>query len=283
MFFVLTGVAAGPCVLGGGGACVSLFSYERRRPLLRDSTVYGESWSMRLGFWPSSRRVQAFLPRLPVRDIATQCPFCTDVPKCETTALSSQCTSPSTPCWSRDSVIGNLTSAMVFTALPDWKSYLLRWKSIVSGWSEKVNTVVPCFSPRSTEFSHMNFLSRFLRSRVLSGYTLPLCGCQRGRDSEEKSSLLGLASFTPASLSMLLVMAMRRPPRHWCSQLKNSSGSCWVPLISPPSQFSLQHSVLMRRIASPSMCRSPSGALIGSTKSFQMVERSLFFSAASLS
>ena len=108
---------AGPLL--GRKSGVLIFSYERRRPLVKDSLVRGDANSPKLGRWQSSRRSQASLPRVSTRDVATQCPVSTDAPRCETTALSLHCVSLGTPWLWRVRSIGSLTSIEVFTAFPD--------------------------------------------------------------------------------------------------------------------------------------------------------------------
>ena len=124
------GVDAGSGLAGAAASFVSgllleresgvlIFSYERRRPLVRDSLVRGVANSPKLGRWQSSKRSQASLPWVSTRDVATQCPVSTDAPRCETTALSLHCTSLGTPWLWRVRSIGSLTSIEVFTAFPD--------------------------------------------------------------------------------------------------------------------------------------------------------------------
>ena len=79
---------------------------------------------------------------------------------------------------------------------------------MMSGWSAKEYTIDLCCPSKQTGFSFINFWRRLSKSRALSGYASPLSGCQRGRDSEEYKSLLGLGSSTPDSLSMFLVKTM---------------------------------------------------------------------------
>ena len=124
------GVDAGSGLAGAAASFVSgplleresgvlIFSYERRRPLVRDSLVRGVANSPKLGRWQSSKRSQASLPWVSTLDVATQCPVSTDAPRCETTALSLHCTSLGTPWLWRVRSIGSLTSIEVFTVFPD--------------------------------------------------------------------------------------------------------------------------------------------------------------------